>query len=225
MRIKQICMLLVGVFLAGFSSMAVAQDPVSSSVTVVDEYTLKGEKDFYKDYPAGDSDGYIHAVIEIPKGTTGKWEVNTKDSTTIVWEFKKGKPRVVDYKGGYSANYGSIPQTAMPQDFGGDGENVDIVVLGEAIPRGEVVKVKVVGLLNMVEPDGFDPKILAVKAGSLEAEEPSIDALNAKYNNIVDETASWFENYKGPDAGIKVESIGSADEAMTILLAAIEASK
>lgn len=225
MRSKQICMLVVVAFLAGFCSIAAAQDPVSSKVTVVDDYTLKGEKDFYKDYPAGDSDGYIHAVIEIPKGTTGKWEVNTKDSTQIVWEFKKGKPRVVDYMGGYSANYGSVPQTAMPKDFGGDGENVDIVVLGDAIPRGEVVKVKVVGLLNIVEPDGFDPKILAVKAGSPEAGEPTIDALNSKYDNIVNETASWFENYKGPDASITVESIGNADEAMTVLLAAIEASK
>lgn len=33
----------------------------------------------------------------------------------------------------------------MPKDFGGDGEAVDIVVLGAPIPRGEVVTVKLVG--------------------------------------------------------------------------------
>lgn len=225
MNRKLFCISLAFSLLAGYCSLAVAQDPVSSNVTIIDEYTIKGKKDFYLDYPAGDADGNIHAVIEIPKGTTGKWEVNTEDTSTIIWEFKKGKPREVKYRGGYSANYGSIPQTAMPKDFGGDGTAVDIVVLGAPIPRGEVVKVKVVGLLNITEPDGYDGKILAVKVGSPEAAISSIDELNAKYNNIVADTASWFENYKGPDSGITIDSIGDVDEAMTVLLAAMRAYK
>jgi inorganic pyrophosphatase len=225
MKNKLLMISLAFSILVGFSTLAVAQDPVSPSVTVVDEYTIKGKKDFYKDYTAGDADGNVHAVIEIPKGTTGKWEVNTEDTTYIIWELKKGKPREVKYKGGYSANYGSIPQTAMPKEFGGDGTAVDIVVLGAPIPRGEVVKVKVIGLLNITEPGGYDGKILAVQVGSPEAAEPSLDALNAKYNNVVAETASWFENYKGPDSGIKVKSVGGVDEAMTLLLAAMEAYK
>ena len=213
--------LALAVFIYG---VAIAQDLVSPNVKVVDEYTIKGPKHFHTGYEPGDAEGNVNVVIEIPKGTTGKWEVSLDDGT-IKWEFKKGKPRTVTYKGGYIANYGSIPQTALPKKLGGDGDPVDVVVLGEPIPRGEVVKVKIIGVLNLMEEGEFDGKLIALKKGSPEYEAASIKELNSNFGNIVDEMSSWFENYKGPNSGMKVESIGDADEAMEILLASIEASK
>ncbi len=70
---------------------------------------------------------------------------------TIEWEFKKGKPRTVTYMGGYIANYGSIPQTALPKKYGGDGDPIDVVVAGDPIPRGEVIKAKIIGVINLME--------------------------------------------------------------------------
>ncbi len=163
-------------------------------------------------------------MIEIPKGTTGKWEVSVKEGT-IEWEKKNGKPREVKYLGGYIANYGSVPQTALPKALGGDGDPIDVVVLGEPIPRGEVVKVKIVGVLNLMEDGEFDGKLLAVRKGSPEYKLSSADEINSKYDGVIDRTSSWFENYKGPDSGLKVEGIGSSEEAMEILISSIEAYK
>ena len=224
MNKKHLMIFLVLTMAAFIYGVAIAQDLVSPNVKVVDEYTLKGPKHFHTGYEPGDAEGNINVVIEIPKGTTGKWEVALDDGM-IKWEFKKGKPRTVTYKGGYIVNYGSIPQTALPKSLGGDGDPVDVVVLGEPIARGEVVKAKLIGVLNLMEEGEFDGKLIALKKGSPEYGVSSINELKSKYGDLLDDMTSWFENYKGPDSGLKVKSIGDAEEAMEILLASIEASK
>lgn len=203
---------------------AIAQDLISPNVTVIDEYTIKGTKHFHTGYKPEDGEGNVNVVIEIPKGTTGKWEVSLQDGT-IVWELKKGKPREVTYKGGYIANYGSIPQTALPKKLGGDGDPLDVVVIGAPIPRGEVVKVKIIGVLKLMEDGEFDGKLLALKKGSPEYKMSSVEELNSNFANVVDEVTSWFENYKGPDSGLKVEGIGDDEQAMQILALSIESFK
>ena len=189
-----------------------------------DEYTIKGSRNFYNGYEPGDSNGNVNVVIEIPKGTTEKWEVSTKDGT-IKWEFKKGKPREVNYLGGYPANYGSVPKTLLPKQYGGDGDPIDIVITGEAIPRGSVIKVKLIGVLKILDEGEFDAKLLAVREGSPEHQASSIDELNRKFDGSADSVSSWFVNYKGPDSGIELEGIGSTDEATNILLSSILAYK
>jgi len=205
-----------------FSIGAFAQDLISPNVTVIDDYTIKGKKNFYTGYEPGDSEGNVNVVIEIPKGTTGKWEVSLEEGT-IIWEFKKGKPREVTYNGGYIANYGSIPKTAMPKEFGGDGEPIDVVVVGAPIPRGEVIKAKIIGLLKLMEDGEFDGKLLAVQKGSPEDDVSSLEEFNSKFGGVLDQLSSWFENYKGPDSDMKVEGIGEAGEATEILITSIDA--
>ena len=224
MNRKHVMIALVISMMAAIYGVVFAQDLNSPNVTVIDKYTLKGPKHFHTGYEPGDADGNVNVVIEIPKGTTGKWEVSLEDGT-IKWEFKKGKPRTVTYQGGYIANYGSIPQTALPKKLGGDGDPVDVVVLGAPLPRGEVVKVKLIGVLNLIEDGEYDGKLIALKKGSPEYGAASIEDLNSNFGNIVDKMSSWFENYKGPDAGMKVVGHGDADEAMETLLASIEAFK
>lgn len=199
----------------------------ASSVKAVDDYTLKGTQNFLSDIQTGNEDGTINVVIEIPTGTTGKWEVNTKDATTIIWEFKKGKPRTVDYLNGYPANYGLVPRTAMPAEFGGDGEAIDMIVIGDALPRGEVVKVKVLGIFHLQEGDEFDGKLVSVLADSPMAKANSLSELNKMSPGIVDTVSEWFGNYKGPGE-IELTAVGSIEEAMDILLTsagAYEAAK
>ena len=222
MNKKKLVIVMTLSLMVGLFGVALARDLVSTNVTVVDEYTIKGDKHFHTGYEPGDAEGNVNVVIEIPKGTTGKWEVSVKEGT-IEWEKKNGKPREVKYQGGYIANYGSVPQTALPKALGGDGDPIDIVVLGAPIPRGEVVKVKLVGVLNLMEDGEFDGKLLAVKQGSPEYELSSAEEINAKHEHVIDRISSWFENYKGPDSGLKVEGIGSSEEAMEMLIASIEA--
>jgi hypothetical protein len=50
--------------------------PVSAAATAVDTETIKGPHHFSEGYPTENDDGSINAVIEIPAGTTGKFEVD-----------------------------------------------------------------------------------------------------------------------------------------------------
>ena len=82
--------------------------------------------------------GFVNAVVEIPSGTTEKWEVN-KASGQVSWEKRNNVGRVVNYLG-YPGNYGMIPQTFLNKENGGDGDPLDIVVLGPSLERGAVVR-------------------------------------------------------------------------------------
>ena len=93
-----------------------------------DPYTIIGEKNLYRDFEPINADRTVNAIIEIPTGNNDKWEVG-KDGV-MTWEIRKGKPRIVEYLG-YAGNYGMIPRT-----LGGDGDSLDILVLGPSIPRG-----------------------------------------------------------------------------------------
>jgi inorganic pyrophosphatase len=109
---------------------------------VKDGYTLIGKKNYLTGYEAIDRLGNINVVIEIPTGTTAKWEVE-KSTGHLKWEFVDGVPREVSYLG-YPGNYGMIPRTLLPKELGGDGDPLDVIVLGPAVKRGTVLKTKII---------------------------------------------------------------------------------
>jgi inorganic pyrophosphatase len=225
-RIKSTVLLVIGVLIVTFAyPMSInAEDLLAKDAKMVDKYTIRGPVNYYNGIEAIDGDGNVNVVIEIPTGTTGKWEVN-KDDGLIKWEFKKGKPRTVDYKGGYPANYGSIPKTKLPKEFGGDGDPLDIVVAGEALPRGAVVKVKILGSVKLVEEGEHDDKLLAVALDSPHHAVKNINELNQKFGGLADKIGEWFGNYKGKNSGIEFKGFGSVEEARSLLNDAIEAAK
>lgn len=195
---------------------------VSDAMTVVDDYTLQASVDLLSGIDTGDADGNINVVIEIPKGTTGKWEINGDDPSQIIWEFKNGEPRTVEFEGGYPANYGSVPRTAMPASFGGDGDPLDIVVLGDALPRGELVQVKVIAMLNLQEEDEFDGKLVAVPISMEASNVGTVAELENYLPGVMEQVSSWFSSYKGPGE-IELLSIGEPSEAMEVLIASANA--
>ncbi len=185
-------------------------------------YTIKGEKNFWKGYPAKTFNGMTNAVIEIPTGTNAKWEVNEHDGT-LQWEHKKGIPRMVRYIS-YVGNYGMIPQTLLPKEEGGDGDPLDILILGPALPRGLVVPVKVIGMLKLLDRGEQDDKLIGVPASNSILDINSLKDLKEKYPGTLEIIQLWFQNYKGPG---KMETKGFAglDEAQKRLLTAIEGYK
>ena len=76
-------------------------------------------------------------VVEIPAGTNHKIEY---DPSTDSFENDKkdGKDRVISFLP-YPGNYGFIPSTLMNKDRGGDGDALDILVIGESEPTGTVL--------------------------------------------------------------------------------------
>jgi inorganic pyrophosphatase len=98
----------------------------------------------FHDIPYKASDSTFHVVIEIPRWTNEKMEVDTKSPLhPIVQDTKKGKLRFVANSfphHGYIWNYGAIPQTwenpghtDAATGCKGDNDPVDICEIGHRV--------------------------------------------------------------------------------------------
>lgn len=161
----------------------------------------------YKDIGAVNADGSVNAVVEIPQGTNAKWETDV-DTGRLFWELKNGKPRVVAYLG-YPTNYGMVPRT-----LGGDGDPMDVLVIGKMELRGTIARARVIGVMRMLDGGDQDDKLIAVEDGSAFAGKTMADL---EANGVAAILKAWFENYKGPDSGIFVTAFGGAAEAAAVL--------
>ena len=179
---------------------------------------LVGEKNFISDYPPITTKGKVNVVIEIPAGTTAKWEL-IKTEGTINWEWTDGKFREVQYLG-YPGNYGFIPQTLLPKDSGGDGDPLDVIILGPSEARGTVIDCNIIGILKMLDNGEKDDKLIAVCGNSPFYMIKNISELNIKYPGVTTIISTWFTNYKGSNQ-IELLGYGSEFEARLILNEAI----
>ena len=192
----------------------------AETMTAQDPFTIAGEQDLMAQ-PALSEDGSVQAIVEIPSGTSAKWEVNKDDPRQIYWEEEDGAPRIVDYLA-YPGNYGTIPGTALPEDLGGDGDPLDVLVLGQAVPRGEIVDVRLIGVLKMLDGGAQDDKLIAVMSeASPFAEIESLDQLDEEFAGVSQIVDLWFVNYKGQDGGMESLGYEDADTAREVLEAAI----
>ena len=95
----------------------------------------------------------INVVIEIPRGSTNKYEYDEElDEITL--------DRVIHSPMFYPTEYGFVPGTRSE-----DGDMLDIMVV-TTYPTfpGCVLQARPVGVLDMKDEEGIDPKILAVAA-------------------------------------------------------------
>jgi inorganic pyrophosphatase len=193
--------------------------PHTAAMTPSDDFTIVGTEDLMG-LKAMNDDGTVRAIVEIPAGTSAKWEVSKDDPKAVYWELKNDKPRVINYMA-YPANYGSIPGTALPKELGGDGDPLDVIVLGQAVPRGEVVNVRVIGVLKMLDGGEQDDKLIAVLAkDSPLAHIESITQLDSEFPGVTQIVDIWFANYKGPDGGMEGKGFEDAESAKAVLDAA-----
>jgi inorganic pyrophosphatase len=169
-------------------------------------------------YPALNPDSTVNAAIEIPAGTNDKWETH-KSTGVMEWEQKNGKRRVVQYLP-YPANYGMIPGTILPKEKGGDGDPLDILVLGPAVERGSVLPVKIIGVLRLMDTGEQDDKLIGVPLTGPFAKLTSMQDLEIQFPMAAQIIALWFTNYKGPG---KMQALGFGEkaEAMEILKASM----
>ena len=163
------------------------------------------------------SDSLVNVVIEIPAGTNQKWEVD-KVSGKIAWEqVTPDSLRVVKYLS-YPANYGFVPQTLLTDASGGDGDPVDVFVLGASINRESVTKVKIVGIINMLDDEKLDSKLLAVNVSESIFNVHTFEMLLNKYPGAVDIIKLWLLNYKGIGR-VEIISVGDEKDAIQFLRA------
>ena len=195
---------------------------VSKSDDTSSLFLENNRKNLLTDFVPLFDDGDINAVVEIPSGTVDKWEVDKTDGQ-VKWEMVDNKPRVVDYIG-YPGNYGMIPQTILPKELGGDGDPLDVLVLGPPVERGSVIKCKLIGVLYLLDRGEQDDKLIAVQSGSSLYHVNSLEELDSNYIGISTIIQTWFTNYKDPDK-MKSKGFDNTDKALEILHSAINEYK
>lgn len=129
-------------------------------------------------------------IVEIPKESSAKMEVATDEPfTPIKQDTKKGKLRYYPYN--INWNYGLLPQTwedpshanSEVEGAFGDNDPVDVVEIGESRRKiGEVLKVKPLAALAMIDEGELDWKIVAI----------SLDDPMASLVNDVDDVEKHF---------------------------------
>lgn len=95
----------------------------------------------------------VHALIEIPRGSKVKYEMDKATGLIKV-------DRVLMSSVIYPANYGFIPQSYCE-----DGDPLDILVLGqEPVVPLSLMRAKPIGVMKMKDQGDADDKIIAVHA-------------------------------------------------------------
>lgn len=138
----------------------------------------------WHDIPVGENaPGIVNAVIEIPKDSHVKYELDKETGMLALDRFLYS---AVHYPG----DYGFVPQTLWE-----DGDPLDIIVLtGRPVYPMTLVKARVVGILRMIDGKDKDDKVIAV----YEADPRFAEVKDIKNvpKHIRAELKHFFERYK-----------------------------
>ncbi|HWV71589.1 MAG TPA: inorganic diphosphatase [Pseudosphingobacterium sp.] len=133
--------------------------------------------------PGDDVPSSVNAIIEIPKGSKAKYEID-KESGLLKLD------RVLFSSVMYPANYGFIPQT-----YCDDKDPLDILVICsvDVIPMS-IIEAKVIGVMHMVDGGEQDDKIIAVAKNDMSAN--YINDLSELPPHTMKEIVRFFQDYK-----------------------------
>lgn len=168
---------------------------------------------YFHDVPLDlvEKDGCVNMVVEIPRWTNAKFEINTKlPATPITHDIKKNEVRFVNNifpHHGYMHNYGAIPQTwEDPLDennalgLQGDGDPLDAIEIGSSVLNlGDVKRVKILGSLGLIDDGELDWKVVVIDVEDpLASQVDDFSQVEEKMPLLLAETRRWFKNYKRP---------------------------
>jgi inorganic pyrophosphatase len=133
--------------------------------------------------PGVDAPAFVKSIIEIPKGSKGKYEMD-KNSGLLRLD------RVLFSSVHYPANYGFIPQT-----YCDDQDPLDILVICsiDVIPMC-IIEAKVIGAMEMIDGNERDDKIIAVARHDMSVNH--INDLSELPPHTLVELRKFFEDYK-----------------------------
>lgn len=154
----------------------------------------------------------INAIIEIPYGSSVKYELDKESGAVFV-------DRVMASAVFYPANYGFIANTLAD-----DGDPVDILVLNEyPIQAGAVIPCRLIGVLVMEDESGMDEKLLALPTSKVDARYEDIKSLDDVPKATLAKIKNFFETYKilEKDKWVKVQDFKDSKAAVEILEKAI----
>ena len=142
-------------------------------------------------------DGCIHVVIEIPRGSRNKYEIDHETGRVFL-------DRRLFTATTYPADYGYIPET-----LGGDGDPLDaLVLLEDPVYPGVWVQARPLGVLYMHDEAGEDAKIICVPPR--EPRWADVKDLADLTPQLVEEIQHFFEVYKALEPGKTSSTAGLA---------------
>lgn len=147
----------------------------------------------------------VNAIIEIPMGSKAKYELD-KESGLLKLD------RVLFSSVHYPANYGFIPRT-----YSDDKDPLDILVIC-SIPVTPmcILQAKVIGVMQMVDDDEKDDKIIAVADHDMSVN--YINNLSELPPHTIVELKRFFEDYKKLEhKNVIVEHFFGREEAYKII--------
>lgn len=145
------------------------------------------------------------AVIEIPKGSKQKYELDKKTGLLIL-------DRILYTSTHYPANYGFIPHT-----LAADGDPLDVLVLcSESLLPLSLVRVYPIGVITMEDNGSEDEKIIAIPFT-----DPNYNCyknINDLPKHVFDEMQHFFTVYKQLEGkNTAVNTVLGREEALSII--------
>lgn len=155
--------------------------------------------------PGPDPPRLVNALIEIPRGSKAKYEVDKKSGLLKL-------DRVLYSSVMYPANYGFIPRT-----YCDDKDPLDILVLcSQSLVPMCLVEAKVIGVMHMVDDEEMDDKIIAVAQHDMSVNH--ISDLSDLPPHTEKEIVRFFEDYKTLEHGnVMVDEFLGRDHAYRII--------
>ena len=158
----------------------------------------------------------INVVIEIPQGSSVKYEVDKESGAMVV-------DRFLFTPMAYPAAYGFIPGTLAD-----DGDPADALVLmpGHVVP-GAVIRARPIGMLQMEDESGGDEKIICVPHDKIHTQFTKVQAIEDLPEITRQVIQHFFERYKDLEPGKWVKVTGWADRAAAeqVIQKSIEAAQ
>lgn len=133
--------------------------------------------------PGRDLPKSVNAIIEIPKGSKAKYEID-KESGLMKLD------RILFSSVMYPANYGFIPQT-----YCDDHDPLDILVICSAdMYPMTMVEATVIGVMHMIDNGEQDDKIIAVATNDMSVN--YINDISELPPHTMKEIVRFFQDYK-----------------------------
>lgn len=152
----------------------------------------------------------INAVIEIPRGSKIKYELDKASGLLRV-------DRVLHSSVHYPANYGFIPRT-----YCDDGDPLDVLVLcSESVAPMSIIVGRTLGVVRMVDAGKADDKIIAAHAHDPAFEE--YDDIDQLPKHVAREIRRFFQDYKALESrDVVVDDPLGKEAALKIIEAAVD---
>jgi inorganic pyrophosphatase len=170
----------------------------------------------WHDVPLGNNvPGEINVIIEIPKGSANKYEV---DKETGLIKLDRANYSTAPYP----FDYGFAPQTLWE-----DGDPLDVLVLTTfPLNPGILVAVRPVAVMEMIDSGESDYKVIAVPVEDKRWEDVQ-DLADLNTHNLK-EYQHFFETYKalkGKPAPVEIKGIKGKAEAIAAVEKSVELYK